>query len=307
MMRYYKPVLLLLVAVELAGLWTPTSLVASALSSTTSTSSATSTEKGKLLVLGGTGFLGQAVCKRAALEGYQVTSLSRRGLPYPTSDSNPTASAWGDSIDYRQGDARRRESIESILNEGSYIGVIHCVGILFDEASGLGQYNQFASGSGSVPDAESSYDNIVRRTAVNAIDVASEYAKNQGIAPGSFPFCFVSAAEVGWPDVTGGALLERVAPDFLKRYLQAKRAVESRLLSSETPLRPIIFRPSLVYSMDRPASYLPVGAFFVGNKIGLPFVDRPVTVQSLAIAIVRSMNRPVKGILRYQEIDELNE
>lgn len=36
---------------------------------------------GKILVLGGTGFLGQTVCKRALAEGFQVTSLSRRGLP----------------------------------------------------------------------------------------------------------------------------------------------------------------------------------------------------------------------------------
>ena len=96
-----------------------------------------------------------------------------------------------------------------------------------------------------------------------------------------------------------------MAPDFLKRYLVAKRAVESKLLGSEN-LRPVIVRPSLIYSMDRPASYLPVGAFFVGNKIGLPFVDRPVTVQTLASAMVQSIATPtVRGILRYPQIDEI--
>lgn len=73
-----------------------------------------SSKKGKLLVLGGTGFLGQTICKRAVVEGYAVTSVSRRGvLP----DMTPSS-----SIDYRKGDAREKETIASILNEGGYTG-----------------------------------------------------------------------------------------------------------------------------------------------------------------------------------------
>jgi hypothetical protein len=72
-------------------------------------------EKGKLLVLGGTGFLGQTICKRASLEGYAVTSLSRRGLPSPEQKSFGNA-------EYRQGDARKVETIANILNEGGYVG-----------------------------------------------------------------------------------------------------------------------------------------------------------------------------------------
>lgn len=93
--------------------------------------------------------------------------------------------------------------------------------------------------------------------------------------------------------------------------MKAKRAVEARLNESSTKgktLRPIIFRPSLIYSLDRIASLPPVGAFYVGNKIGLPFVDRPVTVQSLAIAAVRALgDDSVIGVQRYKEIDALNE
>ena len=131
------------------------------------------------------------------------------------------------------------------------------------------------------------------------------------IPSSSFPLVFISAAEAGWPDVKGGVQAERfLAPKWLKRYLEAKRKVEQRLLSMECSptLRPVIPRPSLIYSLDRPASYLPVGAFFVGNKVGLPFVHRPVTVQSLANAIVRSISsKHVRGIQRYKQIDELNQ
>jgi nucleoside-diphosphate-sugar epimerase len=265
--------------------------------------------KGKLLILGGTGFLGQTVCKRAVLEGYEVTSLSRRGLPPTTTTDSSTL-----NIDYRQGDARQKQAIDNILLESDdYKGIIHCIGLLFDDASGLGEYNRFVSGSGSLPDPQSTYDAITRQTAFNAIDAAREYAIRLGTQ--QFPFVFTSAAEAGWPDVPGGTFVEQnLAPDFLKRYLTAKRAVEHKLLSTSSSseplsllLRPIIMRPSLIYSMDKPASFPSVGALFVGNKIGLPFVDRPVTVQSLAVAMIRSLSRDfIQGILRYPEIDQLS-
>lgn len=259
--------------------------------------------KGKLLVLGGTGFLGQTVCKRAVLEGYSVVSLSRRGLP-PTDESMEGASS--SKIDYRKGDARQKESISNILADGGFTGLIHCVGLLLDDSSGFGDYNKFFSGSGSLPDSKSTYDTITRLTGFNAIDSAIEYAEASSLQ--DFPVCFTSAAEAGWPEVAGGEFIEQnLAPDFLKRYLVAKRAVESKLMGSQPTLRPIIARPSLIYSLDRPASYVPVGAFFVGNKIGLPFVDRPVTVQALSAAMVRAIERKdVSGVLRYDKIDELS-
>ncbi|KAL3938906.1 MAG: hypothetical protein SGBAC_006282 [Bacillariaceae sp.] len=266
-------------------------------------------QKGKLLVLGGTGFLGQTICKRATLEGYAVTSVSRRGKPSPSEASETRLGSYFRKVDYRKGDARQFDTISNILKEGGYVGVIHCIGLLFDDDSGLGTYNRFVSGSGSIPDGGSSYDTITRLTALNAIDATLAYLHEQGRLDSNFPFVFSSAAEAGWPNVRGGQQVERfLAPDWLKRYLKAKREVEAKLNEASPPLRPVIVRPSLIYSLDRPASYLPVGAFFVGNRIGLPFVDRPVTVQSLANAMVRSISRTsVRGVQRYTEIDALNQ
>lgn len=199
------------------------------------------------------------------------------------------------------------------------LGVIHCIGLLFDDASGLGNFNRFVSGSGSLPDTESTYDSITRLSAFNAIDATLDYVAQQlqqqqnGVLPSSFPFVFTSAAEAGWPDVPGGPQIEEyLAPEWLRRYLVAKRAVEGKLLPPQQPipslLRPIIPRPSLIYSLDRPAGYLPVGAFYIANQLlKLPFVDRPVTVQALSNAIIRAIaQEDVKGILRYPEIDELS-
>lgn len=261
---------------------------------------------GKILVLGGTGFLGQAVCKRALAEGFQVTSLSRRGLPprlASEDDDGPPLSTTFE-IDYRQGDARIETSVSNILSEGGYTGIVHCIGLLLDETSGLSLLNQLVSGSRSIPDANSTYDTITRLTAFNAIDMATEYAASNQLD--DFAFCFTSAAEAGWPEVPGGDFVGGILPDFMKRYLVAKRAVEAKLNESAPVLRPIIVRPSLIYSMDRPQSFVSVGAFFAGNTIGLPFIDKPVTVQALALTIVKALkDKRLSGVLRYPEIERI--
>ena len=56
------------------------------------------------------------------------------------------------------------------------------------------------------------------------------------------PIAFVSCAEAGWPDVQFGDAAERAAPEWLKQYLIAKRAVEAELNASTDKLRPIIIR-----------------------------------------------------------------
>ena len=106
-------------------------------SSSSGSSSSSSKKKGKVLVLGGTGYLGQTICQKAVLEGYSVVSLSRRGLPSRgTSKLQESLESFDSSkVDYRQGDARQIESIRNILNEGGFAGMIHCVGLLFDDAS----------------------------------------------------------------------------------------------------------------------------------------------------------------------------
>jgi len=124
----------------------------------------TTSKKGKILILGGNGFVGSNVAKRAISKGYEVTSLSRRGV--------------GESkdVDYRKGDARNQSDLVKILSEGNYVAVVHCIGLLFDSASGLGKFNRLASGSGAVPDENSTHDEVTRVTAFNAIQASEDYA-----------------------------------------------------------------------------------------------------------------------------------
>jgi nucleoside-diphosphate-sugar epimerase len=96
---------------------------------------------------------------------------------------------------------------------------------------------------------------------------------------------------------------------WLEEYLVAKRAVEARLgeMTEAGAIRGSCLRPSLVYSPDKPAAMPAVGAFYVGNAIGLPFVDMPVTVDTLASAAVRCVeDGRSSGALDYRDMERLS-
>jgi uncharacterized protein YbjT (DUF2867 family) len=163
------------------------------------------------------------------------------------------------------------------------------VGCLLDTESGLGNLNKFASGSGSEPGSSSTYDRVTRLTAFNAIKLAEESEATKA-------FVFVSAAEAGW---------DFKAPvSWLERYLIAKRAVEARL--KESSLREIIVRPSLIWTWERPQALASVIPFYIGNAIGLPFVDKPVLVEDLVGAAYAALcDDSESGIFRYMGMERL--
>lgn len=241
--------------------------------------------KGKLLVLGGTGFVGSTVTKLAISRGYDVVSMSRRGTP--PADS-PLASEA--RITWKQGDATKAEDVQRVAAEGGFTGVVHAIGMLFE-----GELNKFASGSGSIPSEGVTYDDITRRTAFNAMDAA--------VANGIDKFGFVSAAEARWDfdDKFVGSPVE-----WLHRYLVAKRSVEARLDSLSPGLRSVIVRPSLIWTWEKPGALLPVAAFTAGNALGIPFVDKPVSVDLLAKAMLNGMESESEaGIFDYTGMERL--
>ena len=98
----------------------------------------------KVLVLGGSGYVGSEVCRQLLSRGYTVVSVSRRG----------TGEVEG--VDWRAGDVvADPDVVERILAEGGFDGVMHTIGMLLE-----GEANKFASGSGSVPTPGSTYDQV---------------------------------------------------------------------------------------------------------------------------------------------------
>merc|ERR1712039_538502 len=120
------------------------------------------------------------------------------------------------------------------------------------------------------------------------------------------PILFVSAAEAGWPDVALGPQVETAAPEWLKQYLVAKRAVEAEIQSSPDLIRSVIFRPSLIWSWTK-FDVLPVIPIFnLLSFLGLPFVDKTVTVNTLAKSIIAGLeDAGTSGVQRFTEMEEL--
>jgi len=239
----------------------------------------------RLLVLGGSGFAGARICAVALQAGWDVVSLSRRGAP--------EARAGLEAVDWRSGDATQPDAVRALLRETPCHAVWHAVGLLFE-----GDSNRLVSGSGSVPAPGATYDLVTRQSALAAAAAAAELCvRLPGGAPP--PFGFVSAAEAGW---TFDAPVE-----WLQRYLIAKRAVEKELVEgygAAGSLRPIILRPSLVWSESRPLALPAVAAFYAANAVGLPFVDKPVHVETLARAAVSALgDAEARGVMRCPEME----
>jgi uncharacterized protein YbjT (DUF2867 family) len=75
----------------------------------------------KLVVLGGTGFIGSAMCRIAASEGHEVVSVSRSGRPRYEAD-------WMDRVRWVQGNVLQPETWRDHLAGAT--AVVHSVAIL---------------------------------------------------------------------------------------------------------------------------------------------------------------------------------
>jgi len=250
-----------------------------------------------IVVFGGTGYVGSAVCQRLIQKGYSVTGVSRRGTNPNPNDADLSQVNWVPT------DATDASAVRKLVDSAD--GVVHAVGLLFDVDSGLKGLSRVVSGSGSIPGDDSTYDKVTRGTTFNVIDAVERKASNP-FNRETMPLCFVSCAEAGWPDVQFGDLVEeKLAPEWLCRYLAAKRAVEGRLESAKG-MRAVIYRPSLIWSWDK-FDVLPViPVFNIASALGVPFVDKTVRVETLADAIVAGIeDDSISGVQRYMKMEEL--
>ncbi|CAN0506740.1 unnamed protein product, partial [Ectocarpus sp. 8 AP-2014] len=81
-----------------------------------------------------------------------------------------------------------------------------------------------------------------------------------------------------------------------------------QLLNNKPSLRGVVLRPSLVWTKRRPGALLPVAAFQIGSRLGLPFIDRPVHVETLASAAVEALfDSSVRGVQDWRGMEKLAE
>ncbi|KAF8163347.1 mitochondrial protein [Crassisporium funariophilum] len=208
----------------------------------------------KILVVGGNGFIGSAVCKAALARGIQVTSVSSSGRPYRTAKGH--SPAWTSNVDWQKGDALHPQSFANLFSEVD--GVVHTIGTLIEDGlykTPLKQGNipalfrtlfqSAVGGSGNplerkVGENPTSYEALNRDSALRVCDafMSSSSGLDRGRTHNSpRPFVYLSAEDIGRPVIPA-------------RYIETKREAErgiEQMMHDHPDFRGVYIRPSLVY------------------------------------------------------------
>ncbi|KAJ7774549.1 NAD-binding protein [Mycena maculata] len=219
------------------------------------------TAMSRLVVVGGNGFIGSAICRRALAQGMQVTSVSSSGRPYQTPKGHTPA--WVSRVRWETGDALKPETFAHHLDGAQ--SVVHTLGILLEDAK-----YKHAVRTGDVPallgallagrnplDTDSpTYEAVNRDSALRVCEafLASAPSAESDSAPRR-AFVFISAADVFRPWVPA-------------RYIETKRTAEAGLATllaantSPARIRGVYLRPGLVYHAHLRPLTTPAAALF---------------------------------------------
>ncbi|KAG2158188.1 mitochondrial protein [Suillus bovinus] len=231
----------------------------------------------KILVVGGNGFVGSAVCKIALARGMEVTSISPSGKPFKTPQGHTPA--WVERVEWRKADAMNPESYADILP--GVDAVVHTVGTLLDNTQYKQKMNEgdilgfikYLTGFGGAPPAEqrSAYDTMNYESAVRMCEtfVASKPVSGHSRVR---PFVYVSAEDFNRPLVSS-------------RYFETKREAEQRIeeIVREHPgYKGVFVRPSIIYHPhNRPITVIPATIFGLSARVhdAMPsYIPMPASV-----------------------------
>ncbi|KAF8651486.1 hypothetical protein AX16_004784 [Volvariella volvacea WC 439] len=219
-----------------------------------------STAAQRILVIGGNGFIGSAICKAALARGMQVTSVSSSGRPYQTAKGH--APAWTSKVDWQTGDALHPETFAHLFSGVG--GVVHTLGTLIEggeykqairDGNVLGLAGSFlrtiAPGIGGggnplkrqpIDEERGSYEAMNRDAALrvceaflSSMPLPPVGASDESITPRAF--VHISAEDVFRPLISS-------------KYIEMKRQAEEgidAMVEGRTDVRAVHVRPSLVY------------------------------------------------------------
>ncbi|PBK78225.1 NAD(P)-binding protein [Armillaria solidipes] len=225
----------------------------------------------KILVVGGNGFIGSAVCRAALTRGMQVTSVSSSGRPYRTPRGH--SPAWTEK--------------ENALKDAN--GVVHTLGTLLDdgkyknavkESSLVGLVGSLIGSQNPLEKKTSSgYESLNRDAALRVCEAFVDSGPTEGPSPR--PFVYISAEDIFRPIIPA-------------RYIETKREAEAGIdsLVSQKPglFRGVYIRPSLVYHAHfRPLS-TPFAALLEFSAVMHSKVPRGIPTPS---SVLRSIGSEV--------------
>ncbi|ROT38327.1 NAD dependent epimerase/dehydratase family protein [Sodiomyces alkalinus F11] len=277
----------------------------------------------RLVVCGGSGFLGSRICKYAVQRGWDVTSISRSGQPkWETVTSSASPPSWAHKVSWERADILRPATYGPLLKTADY--VVHSMGILLEA-----DYKGVVSGRESpITGLRKAFgpvdpDRGIKRpldqkageevlTPPNPADQFTYEIMNrdsavmlakQAAAEDTKAFAFISAAAG--------------APILPSRYITTKREAEQTIASEFPRMRGIFMRPPFMYDSSRKFT-LPVAAMagagnlfntvtrgVFGGFMGAA-ATKPLPVETVAQAVVEALeDENVKGPVEVPQIEEL--
>ncbi|KAK4683832.1 hypothetical protein P7C73_g6389, partial [Tremellales sp. Uapishka_1] len=205
----------------------------------------------KLLVVGGNGYLGSAICKAAVTKGWEVSSMSSSGKPYTTPASHTPS--WVPSVKWHKASAFEPATYRSLVGEST--AVVHTLGILLEsqnykkaiqQGDVLGLARAFLGGDSGNPlkseaDRRRGYEGMNKDSALQVLDTMLETGSEDVRTGMRRPFVYISAADAFRPFVPGG-------------YIETKRQAELEIQrrcdagGDGSDIRPVYVRPGKIAS-----------------------------------------------------------
>ncbi|KAI9468966.1 MAG: hypothetical protein EXX96DRAFT_589938 [Benjaminiella poitrasii] len=265
----------------------------------------------KLLVVGGSGFLGLNICKLAANKGWETVSLSRKGEPEIFKEHGKPD--WAQKVQWASGNSLQPESYKDMLN--GVTNVVHSVGILLEQDyKSVVQAQSFCDAARRVPrlilgDQGNPLDPKLKEnprptyTMMNrdtVIAVADQVAK----LPTIQSFTYISASDV--------------FPLISPRYITTKREAE-RYLFRKDEFKTLVLRPGMMYSLQRPSVMPIAGLLQFVNAVTSPFKSsiaslpggkyltaNPLQTEEVARAVIAGIENEESGIFDIEGIERLS-
>jgi len=284
-----------------------------------------------LLVVGGSGFAGRAVCRRAVQRGIPVISLSRSGRP------EDVMSSWTDAVDWREGNAADPEVVRSLVKDCK--GVISTVGTMVDSTWPVGARQMylnlkknFQSGKGLGNMPGGGLGGLATLFAGGAPDLGTNERESATSSDGEDTYealnrdvhLVVASEAAGSKETESFVYFSAVPPNvvnskipLVQRYFSTKMETEMALAQYEPEeLRCTILRPTVMYDDENLHTLAPAAISKLSSLLDSLIFARfgfrdvphllptpPIFVDTVAdCAIEAALDRTIDGILDVKDI-----
>lgn len=272
----------------------------------------------KLVVAGGSGFLGSRICKSAVARGWSVVSLSRSGEPRWQTKTDSARPSWAGAVEWAKADILKPETYKPFLKGAT--AVVHSTGILLE-----------ADYKGVVQGRESIVDGLRRAFSLSKLGSQDPLRRKEGeeLKPqergGQLTYELMNrdsaialAQESSNEHVSTFIFISAAAgaPIIPKRYITTKREAEMTIANSLPELRSIFVCPSFMYDSNRKLTIpIAIGGFIgsgvndmLGHKLSFlgAMVEKPLKVESVGDAVVEALeDETVRGAVGTKQIEAL--